>query len=352
MITCTNKNKAIETLREAGMANPLRTLKLIRDTIAFLQLNLTGLTVLTEAASGPYVVTPVIASLAGAKRVLAITNDSRYATADAVIAQTRALEKMCDAGVRTEIYTERSLDLFAQADIVTNLGFVRPIDTDAVAAMKETVVVPLMCEAWELRPGDVDLAACKTKGIHVSGTNEDYPGLDIFTYSGWLCMKMLFDAQIEIHKSYILVVSTDKFGIVIENLLKRAGALVSRINTFRNLSKSDITGIDAIVIADYTSTDMILGQNGDITASELAAIVPDVSIIQYAGHIDVNRLKASGIFVYPGIEMGPQRMAQTLAALGVRPVVELHAAGLKIGEVFAKRIEDNSFIELAQEVTD
>jgi len=353
VITYTGRNQAIATLKEAGIPNPLRTRKLIRDVIDFLQLDLTGLTVLTEAASGPYVVTPVIACLAGAKRVLALTGNSIYATADGVVAQTRALEMLCEVEDCAEIYSERKLDLFAQAEIVTNLGFVRPIDSNAVEAMKETAVVTLMCESWEYRSEDVDLPACKAKGIRVWGTNEDYPGLDIFSYSGWLCMKMLFDAQIEIHKSHILVVSTDKFGIVIENQLERAGALVRRINTFRDISKSDLTGIDVIVVADYTRTDTILGQDGDISPCELSAIIPDVSIIQYAGHIDVNGLKEFGIYVYPGIELGPRRMSLTLAMLAVRPVVELHGAGIKVGEMCARaRLREINEIEMAPFVTD
>ena len=122
--------------------------KLIRDAITFLQLDLSGLTVLTEAASGLYVVTPVIASLAGSKQVMALTRDSHYASADSVIAQTRALEILCDADSKIEIYTKRSLDLFAEANIVTNLGFVRPIDAEIVSVMGETAV--RMLELTEL----------------------------------------------------------------------------------------------------------------------------------------------------------------------------------------------------------
>jgi hypothetical protein len=52
--------------------------------------------------------------------------------------------------------------------------------------------------------------------------------------------------------------------------------------------------------------------------------------------VDVAGLAAAGVQVYPGIEMPGHRMALTLAALGPRPVVELHAAGLKVGEQAAR----------------
>ncbi|MCH7612988.1 MAG: hypothetical protein IIB45_06465, partial [Candidatus Marinimicrobia bacterium] len=174
------------------------------------------MTILTEAASGPYVVTPVIAIMAGAERVLALTSESSYGSTEDVNAQTRALEALCGVEGSIEIHTQRSPDLFYQADIVTNLGFVRPIDAEAVEVMRPTAVIHLMCESWEFREGDVDLNACRRNGIRVVGTNEDHPGLDVFDYSGWLCIKMLLEAQIEIHKSQILLVGSDKFGRVIE----------------------------------------------------------------------------------------------------------------------------------------
>ncbi len=139
--------KAIEILHQAGIDNPVRLVDLIRKTINFLELDLSELTVLTEAASGPYVVTPVIAALAGAERVIALTQESSYANVKSVIAQTQALETLCQLQDRVEIHARRSLDLFAEADIVTNLGFVRPIDAAVVQMMKPTAVLPLMCES-------------------------------------------------------------------------------------------------------------------------------------------------------------------------------------------------------------
>ena len=331
------ESKALETLRRGGIANPARVVKLIRDVISFLELDLFGLTVLTEAASGPYVVTPVIASLAGADRVLALTSDSSYACAGTVIDQTRALEALCHVDNGVEIHTQRSLDLFGQADIVTNLGFVRPIDAQVVEAMKPTAVIPLMCEAWEFREGDVDLDSCREKGILVMGTNEDYPGLDVFDYSGWLCMKMLFEAQIEIHKSQILLVSADKFGTVLEKRLTQAGAEVSLIPNLRGVSEQEMATVDVMVVCDYGRRDQIIGPTGDIDAVELARLARSLTIIQFAGQIDLEGLLEAGLFVYPACKLGPQRMALTLAELGPRPVVELHAAGLKVGELMWRK---------------
>ena len=57
-------------------------------------LDLKGKTVLTEAASGAYVVTPLLAAIAGAK-VYAFTRTTRYGTVDEIFANTRKLVDDC-----------------------------------------------------------------------------------------------------------------------------------------------------------------------------------------------------------------------------------------------------------------
>ena len=73
-----------------------------------------------------------------------------------------------------------------------------------------------------------------------------------------------------------------------------------------------------------------------MTPCELAAASPGIQVVLFAGLIDVSGLQSNGISVYPGDPLPPHRMARTLAALGPSPVVELHAAGLKVGEVAAR----------------
>ena len=223
-----------------------------------------------------------------------------------------------------------------------------------------TAVIPLMCESWEFREGDVDLNACRRNGIRVVGTNEDHPGLDVFDYSGWLCIKMLLEAQIEIHKSQILLVGSDKFGRVIERQLTQAGGAVRLIPNLREVSEQEMVAIDVMVVCDYDRRDQIIGPSGDIDVTELARIAPGLTIIQFAGHIDWAGLNNSGLFVYPVDELPPQRMAMTLAGLGPRPVVELHAAGLKVGELVVRcrnrrsilSGQDSVWMDLIQQVQD
>ena len=52
--------------------------KILNQCINRFNLDLTDLTVLTEAATGPYLYSPVMAALGGAGKVYAIAGDSRY----------------------------------------------------------------------------------------------------------------------------------------------------------------------------------------------------------------------------------------------------------------------------------
>ena len=328
------------------MVNPDRVARLIDDTVRILELDLSGVTVLTEAATGPYSVTPVIAFKAGAKRVLALTADSRYGSAETAISQTRALESFCDVSRATEIHVQRDVGLFADADLVTNLGFVRPIDAAAVARVRPGSVVSLMSEAWEIRAGDIDLSACRHRGVQVLATNEDFQPLDVFAYSGWLCVKLLLEAGLEVHRSRVLIVSSDKFGRVIERRLAMNGVSVVLA---QRLDARSLNAADAVVIADYTRDDEIIGEEGDLTAGELARVAPEVTVIQFAGRIDVAGLRSLRVRVFPGEDIPARRMARTLAHLGARPVVELHAAGLKVGEMALRgTLATSRFAALAQ----
>ena len=63
---------------------PERLARLVRRAVESMSLDLAGATVLTEAATGPYVVTPVIAALGGADAVDRGHPATRYGTVDEV----------------------------------------------------------------------------------------------------------------------------------------------------------------------------------------------------------------------------------------------------------------------------
>jgi hypothetical protein len=327
----------IDYLKQQGFKNPYRVRKLIEDSIKFNKLDLTGLVVFTEAASKNYVVTPIIAAMAGAK-VYAITYDSPYGKAKKIEEFTYKFAEFCDVRDKIEVVFEKKKEIISQANIITNLGFVRPIDKKFVEMMNEKAVITYMCEAWEYRKGDVDIKACKHKNIPVMATNEDYLGLGVFDFCGPICIKMLFELQIEVYKSKIVVVSGDKFGKVIEKYIKAIGADVYLIeNSKSEMNRRYLEDSDALVVADYTNNDVSVGaEAAQISAKELVGLSRKISVIQFAGDVDIGELDRYNIPYFPQRRVGNFRMGITLAELGPKPVIDLHCAGLKVGEVMAR----------------
>ena len=339
----------IDYLKQQGLKNPYRVRRLIEDAIKFNNLDLTNLVVFTETASKNYVVTPTIAAMAGAK-VYAIISDSQYGKAKDVEEFTYNFAEFCGVRDKIEVVFEKKKEIVSQANVVTNLGFVRPIDKNFVEMMNEKAVIPYMCEAWEYREGDVDIKTCKSKNIPVMATNEDYLGFEVFDFCGNLCIKMLFELQIEVYKSKIVVVSGDKFGKVIEKYLKAMGADVYLIGNVKSeVNRRYLEDSDALVVADYTNNDVFVGAEGaQISANELIKLSRKISVIQFAGDVDIGELDKYNIPFFPQKRIGKFRMGMTLAELGPKPVIDLHCAGLKVGEVMARARLNGKSVEEAK----
>jgi len=326
---------ASTALHAIGVGSPGRIRRLITGAVERLDLRLQGLRVLTEAGSGVYALTPAIAIAAGADEVIAVSRDSPYGAADANLAAAGQLAALFDGASRlTALAGRPGPREIARADIITNLGFVRPIDAGLLAHAKPTAAVPLMCEAWEWRDGDVDLATCRQLGIPVLGTNEDAAAVRVFDYSGPLAGRLLFEAGFEVWRSSVVVYGPDRFGPVIARWLERAGSDVHLTADLRSpATRRALADADALLVADYARRTAVVAEDGEIAPADLAAVAPAISVIQFAGALDAASLARHGIPVYPQPPVGPQRMARTLAHLGPRPVVDLHAAGLKVGEL-------------------
>ena len=128
--------------------------------------------------------------------------------------------------------------------------------------------------------------------------------------------------------------SADRFGPVLTDWLERAGAAVhlTRDITLDDTRKA-LARADVLLLADYAARSPVVAPGGPIPPNDLAAMAPGIAVVQFAGGVDETALTATGISVYPRPPVGPLRMARTLAHIGPRPVIELHAAGLKVGEI-------------------
>ena len=316
--------------------------RLIDEARERFNLNLTDLVVLTEAASGNYIFTPLIAALAGAEKVHAVTKDSRYAPAKQVIKNTLSIAELLGVKERIKIYTSLRPDVIRDADMITNLGFVRPIDKSFISYLKVTAVVPLMYETWEYRREDLDLAECRRKDIAVLGTNEKSDKLQTFEYIGNLAMKLAFELDIEVFKSNIIVVGGGHFGKSTVNAFINAGANVVNLKIAEGDSladkrfKDELAKCDLLVFVEHQSKQLLLGNEGQLSVKELLKLNPCVSIVHIAGGVEEDAIKKARIPYRPPNLAPAGYMSLTTAYLGPKPVIDLHTAGLKVGELLAR----------------
>jgi hypothetical protein len=308
--------------------NPHRLVSLIRQAIERCDLQLQNAIVLTEAATGAYAVTPIVAGMAGAKKVFALTRSSRYGTIEQVKAQTQQLADIAGVSRRIEFITEKTPDIVAQADIITNSGHVRPINAEMIGWMKPNSVIGLMYEAWEFRPEDVDLIACRLQSIHVAGINERHPAVDVFSFLGIMAVKLLLDAGIAVYTTNILLLCDNPFRGFIERGLVRAGAIVDSVDSLIGASTSK--NYDAILVALQPRLEPILGAK---EASTIAQYWPGTLVAQYWGDIDRSAFVANNIPICPEIEPTQGHMGILPSAVGPEPIVRLQTGGLKATEV-------------------
>src|SRR5947209_6969610 len=90
----------------APSLHPKRLVALMQSAVDRCRLDLSGAVVLTEAASGPYVVTPLLAALAGADKVFALARTTRYGSSEDVASQTCEFVHLLGLRGRVEIVSE------------------------------------------------------------------------------------------------------------------------------------------------------------------------------------------------------------------------------------------------------
>jgi hypothetical protein len=321
--------------------NHHRLLRLMSEAVDRCELDLSGRTVLTEAASGAYVVTPVLAAMAGAD-VYALAAPTAYASTDELVTLTTGLAKLGGVEGRIVFALEREAAQLSAADIVTNSGQVRPIDAQMIAQLKPGCVIPLMYETWEYRRSDLDLEACQRYGILVAGTNERHPDVDVFSYLGQLAIKQLHEAGVAVRGTRIAVLCDNSFGPYIESELRGNGAAV----TMAPVLSAELLRphADAILVALHPRDEFVLT---DADARLIRAVAPDTVVIQYWGDVDRAALSSEGLPVWPELAPGVGHMGVLPSAVGPEAIVRLQSGGLKVGEVLARGLSNASPDDLA-----
>jgi hypothetical protein len=294
----------------------------IKKSIETFSVNLTSLSVLTEAATGNYAVTPVIAAVSGAM-VYAVSKDSSYGSAKDAEIQTHALAvKM---GVQNRIHFVRSnyeVNL-PEIDILTNTGFNRPIDRPLIEKLSSKCVVPLMWEPWEYRSNELDLDSCVTKGIKVYGTNESDPRLETMSYIGYIIIKFLLDNQLSPKSSNVLLLGSAQFIRPVKKILAEMHYQVDAISEYTKTITS-INDYSAIVFLENSRSDLLLGEKGYIKSRD---IDDNQLLIHICGNVNFGKISAKKI---PENPKPYGYMSYTCDFIDSIAITDLHAASLKV----------------------
>jgi hypothetical protein len=330
---------------------------MVREAVARVGLDLKGCRVLTEAATGAYVVTPVIAAVAGAE-VTALTKTTRHGTADMVREQTSALADQLGVAQRIQVVESLSAHDIGLADIVTNSGHLRPLDADFIGQMKRGAAIPLMYESWELRPGEVDIEACRRQGVLVAGTNECHPNVRVFDYLGMLALQGLLQCRIPVTFSRILLICDNPFlphiakplidcQAELEILGRDSG---SQAVSARCLASPCGGAYDAVVVAATPESRPILGRQAS-AKYDAKQIGRFRALVQVWG--DVDRACLQDVVCWPPTPPAVGHMGVQLSDLGPEPVVRLQAAGLRVGQdLFQRQAVPRGPMEYCQPLED
>jgi hypothetical protein len=319
------------------------------EQVAKLQLDLSGRTVLTEAASGAYVVTPVLAALAGAK-VLAYSRTTRYGTVADVFDHTRRVIGTCKArSLDVSLIDELRPEHFAQADVITNSGHLRPLDQDKLQHARDEVVISMMYEAWEWRSADMDIEYIRSRGFRVGAINERHPDIDVFGYLGDMAVRQILDAGVCLYGNRFVLLCNNEFGPYIARVLKKMCSGLAVIDLDENKHRYDLEAIDwiggfpqvrvpaqyrnaqAVVFTAYPFNQSWIGDCGEISTWQIRGQFANPFVIRFAGDVDEASLIQAGISYYPS-SVPSGHMGILPSDIGVDPIIRLQSGGLKVAE--------------------
>jgi hypothetical protein len=306
-------------------------MRLIRRAIERHRLDLTGLRVLTESGVGYRRVTPVIAALAGADQVYAVGRDTvRSARKDAE-SQTAYLAALAGVQDRVQMLATRLQAPLATVDVITDLPGVRPIDESILRTACETAAVTLMRGVVHWRAGDVDVATCRRLSVAVAGVDED--AVDVYRYLPMEAVWGLLQLGVEVVGATILVAGDGPACGKVARGLSQAGARVlvaapegaGRISLYGGEKAGD-----GLVLCPAQPDRRTIGAGAWMDAAELAATAPHLGVVSLAGELDRRGLSSTGLRSWPGAD------DPASGDLLPQPLIELHTAGLRVGEVLAR----------------
>jgi hypothetical protein len=313
--------------RDVSEVDEAHALDLVRRSIATLELDLSGLVVVTGVAGKYEQLAAAAAALAGAKWVLGVCRDPpRRVRAIGAPPCELPFAKLANAAERIEIVSRLDSPAWNGVDILVSSPELTPIARPVVELLPPTAVIALMAAPWEVGPHAVDIDACDKVGIKVAAPNLHHPFIGQLPELAQLCRRLIEDAGLDLTGAKIAVLCDTPFAPFIERALAGAGA---DIRTFPHpllLTRNDW---DAIVVALHPSERSSMDING---LAAIADNAPDALLLQFSGHIDRVAARYFGLRLWPQKRPVRGHLGQ-VESLGLAPMIRRLIAGLKAAEM-------------------
>ena len=320
----------------------LRKFKTTRQLVKKYNLDLTGLNVFTEAATGNYFFTAIAAALAGAKNVFAYNSEAIN-----IMAKFCGFFKMFqyDFPELNSIEFVTDKNKIAEADIITNSGYVRPITSKDVDSMKKTAVIALMMQIDQVRNSDINLVECFLNGIKCVPVDEYEIG--IAHSMNFKLMKVLFVAGLSVWGDKYLFCGGGDLTYNVLDFFNKNGIHADKISSGSWLGDTNKLCYDAIVIHDYYTNTLWVGKEKDhpvISIERILAQNPLLKIINISGNADIISLVCADIDVFPLQEPIYGKTTISGDYLSHKVTIELNVAALKAAEKESRRRLNNDGI--------
>ena len=299
-----------------------------------------GLTILTEAASGAYFYNPLIPIIANANKVITFCRPSHYGSVEDI--RTKMFEAYGSLGLgeKFEFITKLEASVLEQVDLITNSGHLRPFGANFIKSLRDTAVISLMWEPWEMREGEIDLVAARKKGILIMGTNEHDPPCDMRPYSFLAALRLLMDLKVSIAEDNLLIMGDQRtLALAIADGFRKQGyatkSMTLEMAENQNLLEESLDWASVILIAEHADKRLLLGREGIIRSEQvIAGKVASVGLI--SGLIETDDLLEANIAVLPKKAVPQGYMAYSPSELGCFPVMNLFSAGVKVGQAMVR----------------
>lgn len=177
---------------------------------------------------------------------------------------------------RNLVSRPRGPELLGKADVITDTGFVRPIDAQTVAQLERPAVITLMCEPWELGPTDVDLPARQDAGVPVIGTDETDPRADSGVRRS-ASRPAFAGGGIEVMDSTYVGIGGVTMAESSCEKLRSLGAAVTQIDPRQSPPDFPVADVDALVVVEHRTRQELIGPNGFGSFTELEEKKPPAS---------------------------------------------------------------------------